>query len=434
MLSPTNAYMLGSRKRLGERTPIARVRYQLLFVWIFAAALPFAARFVAEPTIIGNSSTFYGTALAAIGSTLTLVLWRRLHALPGGHAMSAAVWSTLLVFTALAAFVLFFRIDYSRTLFFAAPAATLICLITLSLAINSGAGVRVGVVSGGRIDDLPHDTAIEWAWLRSPDDGADCDAFVADLRHDHAPEWDRKFVEWTLYGVPLYHVKQVKEHLTGRTTIDHLSENEIGSILPNLSYMSGKRILDLGAVLVMAIPLGLVCLAIAIAIRVTDGAPVIFRQERIGFRGRPFTMLKFRTMTDRVIDTSNDALKDDAKTKEGDPRITRLGNFLRKYRLDELPQIVNIARGEMSWIGPRPEARALGEHYEKSISFYHYRYAVRPGITGWAQVTQGHVTDDDSVRKKLEYDFYYVKNVSFWLDMTTAIKTLRVIFGGIGAK
>jgi lipopolysaccharide/colanic/teichoic acid biosynthesis glycosyltransferase len=107
---------------------------------------------------------------------------------------------------------------------------------------------------------------------------------------------------------------------------------------------------------------------------------------------------------------------------------------LRKTRLDELPQAWNILLGDMSWIGPRPEARDLADWYEQEIPFYSYRHIVRPGITGWAQVNQGHVTDIGSIEAKLRYDFFYVKNLSLWLDLLIALKTLRVVARGFGAR
>jgi lipopolysaccharide/colanic/teichoic acid biosynthesis glycosyltransferase len=121
-------------------------------------------------------------------------------------------------------------------------------------------------------------------------------------------------------------------------------------------------------------------------------------------------------------------------TLSDDQRITRIGRFIRRTRIDELPQVINILLGQMSWIGPRPETIALSEWYEMKIPFYRYRHIVRPGITGWAQVKQGHVTSVDSVREKLEYDFYYVRNFSIWLDMLIVMQTFRVVLTGHGAK
>ena len=111
-----------------------------------------------------------------------------------------------------------------------------------------------------------------------------------------------------------------------------------------------------------------------------------------------------------------------------------MGRFLRQYRLDELPQIINILRGDMSWIGPRPEAISLAEWYEREVPFYVYRHIVRPGITGWAQVHQGNVAAVDAARLKLEYDFFYIKHFSFWLDAVIVMKTLRTIVTGFGSR
>jgi lipopolysaccharide/colanic/teichoic acid biosynthesis glycosyltransferase len=114
--------------------------------------------------------------------------------------------------------------------------------------------------------------------------------------------------------------------------------------------------------------------------------------------------------------------------------VTRLGRFLRISRLDELPQVINILRGEMSWIGPRPEALPLSHWYQDELPFYYYRHIVYPGITGWAQVNQGHVTEVDRVLEKLHYDFYYIKNFSAWLDILILLKTVRTMLTGFGAK
>ena len=114
--------------------------------------------------------------------------------------------------------------------------------------------------------------------------------------------------------------------------------------------------------------------------------------------------------------------------------MTRLGRYLRKWRIDELPQIINIGGGEMAWIGPRPEALPLAEWYESQIPFYSYRHIVRPGITGWAAVNQGNVAEIDAATFKLQYDFYYIKHISPWLDILILAKTVRTVLTGFGAK
>ncbi|HEY1121905.1 MAG TPA: sugar transferase, partial [Haloferula sp.] len=162
-----------------------------------------------------------------------------------------------------------------------------------------------------------------------------------------------------------------------------------------------------------------------------SSGPAIFRQERIGFRGIPFTVYKFRTMIDGAAARPT---IDGAITREADPRITRLGSFLRRSRIDELPQIFNILRGEMSWIGPRPEAAPLSHWYEGELPFYRYRHIVRPGITGWAQINLGHVAEIDEVNQKLHYDFYYIQNFSPWLDIVIVLRTCGIMFTGFGAR
>src|SRR6201991_52914 len=145
----------------------------------------------------------------------------------------------------------------------------------------------------------------------------------------------------------------------------------------------------------------------------------------MGYRGVPFTVYKFRTMT--VAQPTGETELRNAITEAGDSRVTRIGRFLRQSRLDEVPQLMNILRGEMSWIGPRPEALVLSQWYEKELPFYRYRHIVRPGITGWAQVNQGHVADVADVLWKLQYDFYYIKYFSPWLDMLIVLRTIRTM-------
>ena len=147
---------------------------------------------------------------------------------------------------------------------------------------------------------------------------------------------------------------------------------------------------------------GRCCCSSALLVKLDSPGPALFTQQRITKGGSKFTIYKFRTMT---AGAAAPLSRNDAMTRDHDPRITRLGAFLRKSRIDELPQILNILKGEMSWIGPRPEAAPLAEWYESQLPFYQYRHIVPPGITGWAQVNQGHVTDPDDVLDKLHYDF-----------------------------
>ena len=173
-----------------------------------------------------------------------------------------------------------------------------------------------------------------------------------------------------------------------------------------------------------------ILIVVAVAIRLDSEGAVLFRQKRVGHAGRPITVYKFRTMR-RVEDVDD---RNAAMTQDNDDRITRLGHLLRKLRIDELPQIINILKWEMSWIGPRPEAQVLSQWYTGEIPFYRYRHVVKPGISGWAQVNQGHVAEVDQVHRKLQYDFYYIKYFSPWLDVLILFRTIKTILTGFGSR
>jgi lipopolysaccharide/colanic/teichoic acid biosynthesis glycosyltransferase len=232
----------------------------------------------------------------------------------------------------------------------------------------------------------------------------------------------------------VFHSKQAYEALTGRVEIEHLSENTFGSLIPGLAYVGAKQVLDFILALVLIPLLSPVFLMIAVAIRWDSPGPVIFRQERVGYRGNSFTCFKFRTMKYEPGMVESEAEPHKVATADDDDRVTRLGRWLRNKRLDEFPQMINILRGEMSFIGPRPEAVALSRWYQRELPFYLYRHVVRPGISGWAQINQGHVTDVDLVLGKLHYDFFYIKNFSPWLDALITLKTLGIMVRGIGAR
>jgi lipopolysaccharide/colanic/teichoic acid biosynthesis glycosyltransferase len=182
---------------------------------------------------------------------------------------------------------------------------------------------------------------------------------------------------------------------------------------------AAKRALDV----TVAVTLGLVVAPLvgllALLVR-RDGGPALFRQERIGESGRPFTLVKLRTMVVGAGELAQWASADD-------PRTTRLGRVLRKTHLDELPQLWNVLRGEMSLVGPRPEQPAFVERLEDAIPFYSRRHLVKPGVTGWAQVRCGYAGSDFGSAWKLCHDLYYLKHRSFWLDCSILIDTLRTL-------
>jgi exopolysaccharide biosynthesis polyprenyl glycosylphosphotransferase len=190
-----------------------------------------------------------------------------------------------------------------------------------------------------------------------------------------------------------------------------------------------KRITDVvlaSALLISTLPL---MLLVALAIKCDSAGPVFYRQERVGLRGRHFTVLKFRSMRN---DAEADGRPVWAATQ--DPRITRVGRFIRWVRIDELPQLLNVLRGEMSIVGPRPERPHFVEQFNKLIPLYDDRHAVLPGITGWAQISYSYGASLEDAREKLRYDLYYVANWSFELDLKILLATVGVVLSGKGAR
>ena len=242
-------------------------------------------------------------------------------------------------------------------------------------------------------------------------------------------EWEGFLADAAVEGRIVYQVKQLWESLTGKVEIERLSENSFGSLVPARGYFYLKGLIDFVFALVL-LPVALPAMAIvAIAIRLDSKGPALFRQKRVGHAGKPIIVYKFRTMRSVDIEDERRALM----TSDDDDRVTRVGRVLRTLRLDELPQIFNILKWEMSWIGPRPEAELLSAWYTSEIPFYRYRHVVKPGISGWAQVNQGHVAAVEDVYLKLHYDFYYIKYFSPWLDVLIVFRTIKTMLTGWGA-
>ncbi len=221
-----------------------------------------------------------------------------------------------------------------------------------------------------------------------------------------------EFYEMVLARVPINAINQMwfLEHLQFRNKV---------------AYEKFKRIADFGAAFVALLISFPLWPFIGLAIKVSSRGPVFFSQTRAGKNAKPFTIIKFRTM--RTEGNSHGI------TVEGDSRITGVGGFLRKSRLDELPQLINILRGQMSFVGPRPERPEIITELEKEVPFYRQRMLVVPGLTGWDQVSgEYHGATVEDTRKKLQYDLYYVKNRSVYLDITIVLKTIATVLGRAG--
>ena len=363
------------------------------------------------------------TAAAIIAAHLSL---RRMGDLPLISARSLILPSFMLTFSAAWMILSTTRMDYGRYHLWVGLIVSVGWYLFMSIMRSRTTLPIIGLVGVNQSDlaDLPG--KIAWVMVDRPALDMPVDALVVDPHASLSLEWSKFLTQRVLAGVPVYHRDHIEEGLTGRVRFHRYADNNFGALLPSLLYLRFKRVIDF-AVALLCLPLFAFAIGLAaIAIRLNSPGPVFFMQPRMGFRGQPFACIKLRTM--RV-----DARGPDY-TVEGDERITPPGRLLRKWRIDELPQIVNVLKGEMSWIGPRPEAMALAEKYAAHIPFYDYRHAVRPGVSGWAAVHQGNVAEVDAADEKLTYDFYYIKYFSIWLDFLIVLKTIQTVVTGVGSR
>lgn len=424
-LGTSDVSSLAERIKLRVEMALGRRRWQLLCGFALVVAIPALFRWPDQFFLTSSlNNTMLGTFTAFVAGYIVL---RRLSAVPGLQIISYILPVLSVSYGVMAAALLLSRVDYSRFQLLTSFVIAVGFLYLVFLVERRVKRPQLAVIAGGNVAELMECDRVDWMVLRAPDQATgDYDGIVADLRGDLGKAWEAFLAKCALSGTPVYHSKQVQESLTGRVAIEHLSENTLGSLNPSSLYVQLKVVFDFVAAIVLLPFVALVCSIAAIFIKLDSKGPVLFKQERVGYRGGKLFVYKLRTMQTGSEGTHY--------TESEDPRITRVGAFLRKYRIDELPQIVNILKGEMSWIGPRPEARSLAEWYERELAFYSYRHIVRPGITGWAQVQQGNVALPEMVQYKLHYDFYYIKNFSPWLDVVIIAMTIRTILTGFGAR
>ncbi len=211
---------------------------------------------------------------------------------------------------------------------------------------------------------------------------------------------------------------------------NHDLQTSIGDLEKGITGQNSnlKRFIDCAASLCLLVFLSPVLVLAAIAIKLDSAGPVLYRQKRIGYRGECFEVLKFRSMV-------SDAEKDGPQyAKSNDDRVTRVGRFIRKTRIDEIPQAINVLRGEMSFVGPRPERPEFAWELEREIPQYNTRHLVKPGITGWAQVKYEYTATVEGAREKLRFDLFYIRHFSPILDIVIILMTVRVALFGIGSR
>lgn len=317
-----------------------------------------------------------------------------------------------------------------------------------------------GIMAIGFVDDDPRKVGKEIQGLPVLGDSSRLTELVREhqvnlvalaITHEKSGVLLKEVVRIDFSGCQVLDMPSLYEFLAGKIPIEHISDIWFYFSSSQNRKFYYRRLKGLGdgllaiLYLIMTFPLFLV---ISLAIKLDSPGPVFFRQQRLGKDGKPFEIIKFRTMVE-------DAERDGPQwASQDDSRITRVGRILRKLRLDELPQLLNILKGDMSFIGPRPERevfvstfqqlvpvfrkRRLGANaavikicdYEEQVPHYSYRLLVKPGITGWAQVMYPYASSQEETREKLKYDLYYIKNMGFFLDLAILLKTIRIVLFG----
>ena len=259
-----------------------------------------------------------------------------------------------------------------------------------------------------------------------------------------AKKYSEQIVELKLSGTEVTDYLSFLEQIEGKIDTEKIDDlwvvtSDGFKVLNNSLQKRIKRLFDIVMAILIFIPAFPFMVITYILVKLDVGIkyiilnpmkilknPAFFKQKRIGFRGKEFEIIKFRSM--KIHDPS----KFSKYASEHDNRITKFGKFMRKMRLDELPQLINVLRGDMSFVGPRPEWNELGRDYEKKIKNYKLRYGVVPGLTGWAQVMYPYGASVDDAERKLEYDLYYIKHQDFVLDTVVFFKTIKIVLFGKG--
>ena len=282
---------------------------------------------------------------------------------------------------------------------------------------NSGARPADGVRVIGRIEDIP-------AIVKS----RAVDRVVVSLADARGKLPMDRLLEMKLQGVTFDHLASVYEEFTGKIAVENLRPSWLifsSGFHETRARRAAKRFIDVCAATIGLILAAPIMLVVAVLVRVTSPGPVLFRQTRVGQSNRLFTLYKFRSMR-----ADAEAATGPVWSRPDDPRVTRLGQFLRMSRLDELPQLWNVLVGEMSLIGPRPERPEFVEQLTRDIPFYGQRHVVRPGVTGWAQVRYKYGATKEDALEKLQYELYYIKNMSLALDLVIMVHTVKTMISG----
>lgn len=340
--------------------------------------------------------------------------------------LAETVFVNALVHGILAFLILGGRWYFSRPILLTNVSTSLFLGLAVVLLKHRFAGPRVALVRPLALDvSLPR--SLGDVIVSPAVDLSGYDVILVSFTDSISTEWARALSRAMLAGCQVRHVGEYVEDVRGAVSIEHFELDQLTNV-GLVSYRSVKRLADLATAVFVSPVVILLTFLGAVSILLTMGWPVFFIQQRVGLAGKPFRMWKLRTM---LPPKAGEA---DRAAVPGDRRITPVGAFLRRFRIDELPQFWNVLRGEMSLIGPRPEAMPFHEEYLRKVPEYAYRNLVRPGITGWAQVCAPPSATADEARRKLSYDLYYVKRLSMLLDLQIAIRTIWTVTNGSGVR
>lgn len=421
---------------LRETTPGADLRgasSRLVGLGIYLAVAAFVALWslVAITLIHGSefwfadptNETHLAINLCCIG--VAVVFAARVQG-PLDYKLSQALVGTALIFGVYALTILGARLFFSRQMLASAVACAALasCLVVLLRhRLTRQRVALIGPLVGNAVGNIPFGRIIS-----DPEtDLRSFDVVLVSFTGTVSTAWARALSRAMLAGCKVRHVGEYVEELRGAVSLEHF---EIEHLPPNgiASYRLLKRLLDIGLV-VFILPIVIPVLILGIVlVLITSGWPIFFVQERVGLGGRPFRMWKLRSMRPERADEAVRA------AVPGDRRVTPFGRIIRRFRIDELPQLWNVLKGDMSLIGPRPEAVALHREYGQRLPNYDYRYLVRPGITGWAQVNTPPSASAEEARRKLTYDLFYVKKLSLFLDLQIVLRTFWTITSGSGVR
>lgn len=357
-------------------------------------------------------------------AVVTIFAWRVHGQLD--RKLAETVFVTVLVHGLLAFFILGGRWYFSRPILLTNFLVSLAVGLSVVLLKHGIGGPKVALVEPLAADiKMPRQIGDV---VTSPGtDLSQYDIILVSFTEAISAEWSRALSRAMLAGCQVRHVGEYIEDVRGAVSLEHFDLDQLSNVRL-VSYRPLKRLIDVVSV-IFVLPLAATMIAAgALTVLLTMGWPVFFVQDRVGLAGKPFRMWKLRTMLPAKPGEAHRA------AVKGDARITRVGGFLRRFRIDELPQLWNVLRGEMSLIGPRPEAVPFHDEYVGEMPMWAYRNLVRPGITGWAQVCAPPSANADEARRKLTYDLFYVKRMSLFLDLQIALRTVWTVTHGSGVR